>query len=172
MAHGLRSWPWKLFPNACIDLWIVSLKLKFEFQSFSCKMEKCMLILLLVAAVAGMAGSCEKLWWTQQVLCCQNGSAVRIRNGIWVWTEERPIICGPIRWQAVTKNVSVATTTEVVFGTLACLACHLYYMFAYIFYRIVVRPRWWYTNTSLETEAETKRAWICKELVQFQFFLW
>ena len=157
MAHGLWSSWWKLFPNACIDLWIVSTKLKVEFESFSCKMEKCMLILLLVAAVAGMAGSCErKMWRTQQVLCCQNGSAVRTRNGNWIWTEERPIICGPIKWKAVTKKVSVATIIAVVFGILACLACHLYCMFAYIVYRVGVRPRWWCTNTSLEIEAENK----------------
>ena len=118
-------------------------KCKVEFEFFSSKMKKCMLILLLVVALACMSKGCErKLWRIQLVLCCQNGSAVRTRKGNWVWTEERPIICGPIKWQAVTKNVSVATFLAVVFGTLACLACRLDYILAYIVYRVVVRPRW------------------------------
>ena len=122
------------------------------------KMKECILILLLVAAVACMANNCKtKLWQTQQVLCSQKGSAVRSRNGNWIWTEERPIICGLLKWQAVTKNVSVAAILVVVFGILACLAYHLYYMFFYTFYR-VVRPLWCCTNNSLETKAETNLA--------------
>ena len=85
---------------------------------------------------------CEiKKWRTPDVLCCQNGSAVSGRHDNWIWVEEKPLICGPIEWAQVTESASVATLLVVVGGTIVCIGFHLFYLGAYLFYRIV-HPLW------------------------------
>ena len=81
---------------------------------------------------------CElKAWRQHEVLCCQNGSAIRGWHGKLIWIQKKPLICGPYQIEHATKEMSVASIVAVVFGTIACVAGHLYYAIAYCVYRFV-----------------------------------
>ena len=71
-------------------------------------------------------------------MCCANGTAIQGKNG-WIWTENRPMICGKINVQVPAKQVSKFIVLAVVGGTIACLACHIYYCVAYCAYQIYRR---------------------------------
>ena len=75
---------------------------------------------------------CElKAWRQHEVLCCQNGSAIRGRRGKLIWIKRKPLMCGPYQIEHATKEMSVASIVAIVCGTIACVACHLYYAIAF-----------------------------------------
>ena len=73
----------------------------------------------------------ERIWRGHKVLCCKNGSAVMAAEGKWIWVKERPPICGPELYKNVSKAASKATIVLIILGTIACVACHFYYIAGY-----------------------------------------
>ena len=57
----------------------------------------------------------------------------------WIWVSERPLICGPKSYDNVSKTASKATLVLIIMGTIGCVACHIYYLAAYIVYQVVRR---------------------------------
>ena len=89
-------------------------------------MKKIVLALVLVLVVIWCSEACvEKQWRGHKVLCCENGSAVFSKNKQWIWTEERPLVCGFHENNFQSKPVAIASIAAIVIGTMACVACHL-----------------------------------------------
>jgi len=105
-------------------------------------MIKAIAMIYICAVVAVAVQECEeKFWRGHAVLCCYNGSAIKRKFDQWIWVEQRPIICGRIERKDATKQLSVASLLAIIFGTIACVACHIYYAMAYFFYRLF-RSQW------------------------------
>ena len=102
------------------------------------KISIAMLALLMTIVMRSMACE-ERMWRGHKVLCCNNGSAVTAAEGKWIWVKKRLPICGPELFKDVSKAASKATIVLVIIGTIACVACHLYYLAACIIYRVVRR---------------------------------
>ena len=101
-------------------------------------MKACLIACVLLLTIVRVEMGCElKAWRQHEVLCCQNGSAIRGRHGKLIWIQKKPLICGPYQIEHATKETSVASIVAVVFGTIACVACHLYDAIAYCVYRFV-----------------------------------
>ena len=62
-------------------------------------------------------------------------------DGKWIWVSKRPLICGygPKSYENVSKAASKATLVLIIMGTIGCVACHIYYLAAYIVYQVVRR---------------------------------
>ena len=110
------------------------------FRVFQPLKMKLMIVALAMTTLVVMQACQEKTWRGHIILCCRNGSAVKNRGGQWHWIKERPIICGPMEYQG-TKQMSIMSVLAVIFGTLSCIGCHIYYLIGWIFYRFV-RARW------------------------------
>ena len=102
------------------------------------KISIAMLFLLMTIVMRSMACE-ERMWRGHKVLCCNNGSAVMAAEGEWIWVKERPPICGAGLYRNVSKAASKATIVIIILGTIACVACHLYYLAACIIYQVVRR---------------------------------
>ena len=96
---------------------------------------------LMLATLVAIQACQEKMWRGFQILRSANGSARMGKNGKWVWTEGKPFICDTVQIKLNTKQASAMSLIMVIVGTITCLACHLYYTVAYLFYRLA-RDLW------------------------------
>ena len=96
-----------------------------------------MIMIMLITVIMLSSRACqEKVWRRHKILCCSNGSAIKNASGKWVWVQQRPLVCGPLRADIVGKTMSTLTSVAVILGTISCVACHIDYGVAYMFHRI------------------------------------
>ena len=123
------------------------------------------LLLIMVIVLCGCVydKTCtEKYWRGNAVQCCSNATALRVGTGDLVWVKERPFVCGVSAFSGAGKTMWTASLVIIIVSTICCVACHAYYLVAYIAYRKV---RHFYQCQNKTTKKKGNFATVRQEVV-------
>ena len=107
-------------------------KLEFSAQGI-----KPFVWILICVSMIVIKMACKKINLSgHQVLCCRNGSAVLGENIEWIWMKKWTPTCGPEEPVMHAQILSDVCLIAIVMGTVACIACHVYYAAGYPLYQL------------------------------------